>query len=74
MPGEPMTNQSLGDALPLEMKRVRDKVLPVYLQIPTGIFAASLMREALDQAEKAMAEGGGVAMIKAYQELKGFEL
>lgn len=64
--------QTLGDALPREMARVRDEVLPMYLEIPTGIFAAIMMRNALNAAAKAMAEGDVVAMLRAYEELKGF--
>lgn len=65
---------SLGDALPREMARVRDQVLPEYLAIPEGIFAATMMRRDLDTAAKAMAEGDVVAMIAAYKELKEWKL
>lgn len=65
---------TLGDALPKEMARVRDEVLPVYLTIPAGIFAATMMRQALDGAAKAMVEGDIPAMIHWYEELKGFKL
>lgn len=72
---ETKPSQSLGEALPLEMARVRDKVMPFYVEIgPPGIFALALMRQALDGAAKAMAEGDVVAMVHWYQELKGFEL
>lgn len=65
----PMT---LGDALPKEMARVRDDVIPAYLAIgPAGTFAITWMRKALDDAAKAMAEGDVVAMMRAYEELKG---
>lgn len=67
-------SESLGEALPREIARVRDEVLPEYLKIPTGIFAATLMRQALDGATKALAEGDVVAMIRWYQELKDFSL
>lgn len=65
---------TLGDALPREMARVRDKVPPVYAGMPEGIFAATMMRRDLDLAAKAMAEGDLPAMIAAYGELKGWEL
>ena len=39
-------------SLAAEMTRVRDVVLPAYLSIPTGAFAASLMRRDLDAAAK----------------------
>lgn len=63
----------LGDALPREIARVRDKVLPAYLEIgPAGAFAASLMRADLDRASKAMIEGDIVAMVQVYESLKGY--
>ena len=63
---------TLGEALPAEMARVRDEVLPVYLSIgPSGLFAATWMRLALDKAAVAMIEGDVIAMMRAYEELKG---
>ena len=65
---------TLGESLPLEMARVRDKIMPAYLEIgDSGFWALTLMRKALDDAAKAMAEGDVVAMIRAHEELKGFE-
>ena len=72
--GSEAPNESLGEALPREMARVRDELLPVYLSIPTGIFAASSMRASLDAAARAMAEGDLPAMIAAYKDLKEYEL
>lgn len=69
------TGGTLGDALPAEMARVRDKVIPRYLEIgPAGSFAVTWMRRALDDAARAMAEGDGVGMMRAYEELKGAQL
>lgn len=66
--------QSLAEALPLEMARVRDQVMPPYIEIgPSGIFALTCMRADLDLAAKALAEGDVAAMISAYQSLKGWE-
>lgn len=63
--------KSLGSDLPKEMARVRDKVIPAYLKIgPAGAFAVAWMREALDDAARAMAEGDVVAMLAAYRTLK----
>lgn len=64
---------SLAEALPEEMARVRE-LLPLYDEIPTGVFAATLMRAALDNAARAMASGDVVAMVRAYAELKDFEV
>jgi hypothetical protein len=57
------------------MARVRDKIMPAYIEIGVaGAPALMLMRHSLDLAAKAMAEGDLVAMIRAYQDLKGYEL
>ena len=67
--------RTLGDALPEEMARVRDRVSPVYLECgPGGAPAAALMRADLDAAARAMAEGDPVAMLAAYQSLCGWQL
>ena len=66
---------TLGDELPREMARVRDKVMPAYLEVgPPAQFALAMMRKALDDAARAMASGDAVEMLRAYEELKGFTL
>jgi len=67
-----MTSYNLAEALPAEMARVRE-MLPVYDSIPTGVFAATMMRRSLDEAAKAAASGDVVAMIRAYEDLKGYK-
>ena len=53
--------ETLGTALPAEMARVRDQVLPAYDACgPDNAFAAALIRMDLDAARKA----------RAYQQLK----
>ena len=70
-----MSADTLGDALPREIARVRDKVLPEYLAIGApGMFAATLMRADLDLASKAMIEGDIAAMVRAYESLKEYRL
>lgn len=70
-----MGSQSLAEALPAEMARVRDQVMPAYLKTGrAGVPALMMMRASLDAAAKAMAEGDLVAMIRAYEDLKGFSL
>ncbi len=72
-----MTEQSksLGEALPLEMARVRDEVMPAYRDIgPPGRPALLMMQQALDGAAKAMVEGDVVDMATWFNELKGFSL
>lgn len=74
MNNPPEDPSTLGDALPREMARVRDQVMPAYLAIGTpGLFALTMMRADLDLAARAMAEGDVVAMLRAYQSLKGYE-
>ena len=66
---------TLGDALPREMARVRDVLMPAYIEIgPAGKFALAMMRADLDIAAKAMAEGDLPVMMSAYQSLKGYKL
>lgn len=64
-------SESLAEALPREQQRVRE-LLPLYDAIPTGIFAATIMRQALTRAEQASASGDVVAMLRCYEELRGF--
>lgn len=62
---------TLADALPREMARVRDELLPMYLEIgPPGAFAVAMMRRDLDEASRAMMAGDTVAMLRVYQSLK----
>lgn len=70
-----MTTDTLGEALPREMARVRDEVLPAYDSIgPAGRPAALLMRHDLDLAAKALAEGDVAVMIRVYQSLTEWSL
>ena len=64
---------TLGDALPREIARVRDELLPAYLGIgQAGQFGAMMIRAALDKANVAMIQGDTIEMLRVYQELKGF--
>ena len=66
--------ETLGEALPKEMARVRDELMPMYQSIgPAGGFALALMRNSLDKAAQAMAAGDLPMMIRAYEELKSFK-
>jgi len=68
---EPHGYDTLGDALPREMARVRDVVIPAYLECgPGGVFAVAMMRADLDAAAKALAEGDVVEMLRVYRSLK----
>lgn len=62
---------TLAEDFPKEQQRVRD-LLPIYDAIPTGVFAAAMMRRSLTVAEQAAASGDIVAMLVAYEDLKGY--
>jgi hypothetical protein len=65
---------TLGEQLPEEISRVRDELIPQYESIgPPGAFAIAMMRRALQEADCAMISGDTVAMIRVYEELKGFK-
>jgi hypothetical protein len=56
------------------MARVRDEIIPAYLEAGNcGRFAVKMMRADLDKAAKAMAEGDLVGMLQAYQALKEYD-
>lgn len=60
--------KSLGEALPLEIARVRDELIPAYLECGIGgLPAVMLMRADLDRASKAMIEGDIVEMVRIYK-------
>lgn len=63
--------KTLGTELPKEMARVRE-LLPLYDAIPTGVFAATMMRADLDRAAKALAESDVVEMLRVYESLRGY--
>ena len=64
-------SESLAEALPREIERVQDLIV-IYMSVPMGYFAASLMKESIRQAHKAMTEGDVVGMLHAHEDLKGF--
>lgn len=67
--------RSLGEALPAEMTRVRDVVIPPYIEIgPAGAIALAMMRQSLDNAQRALAAGDVVEMLRCYEDLKGYTL
>lgn len=62
---------TLADALPAEIERVQ-ALLPLYDAIPAGVFAATLMRNTIKAAHAAMVSCDVVAMIRCYEDLKGY--
>lgn len=66
---------SLGEALPAEMARIRDVLIPAYQECGVGgQFALAMMRADLDRAAKALIEGDVVEMLRVYQSLKDYSL
>lgn len=63
---------SLAEALPREIERVHELIL-IYESVPMGHIAASMMRQSIKGAHKAMMEGDVAAMVGAYEDLKGYE-
>lgn len=62
---------TLGTALPREMTRVRDEVIPTYYELGNeGKVGLRFIRNHLDEAQRALAETDVVAMIRLYRVLK----
>ncbi len=66
--------ESLGEALPKEQARVRDLVLQYRDPMLNGAgnIAAAMMEQSLKVADQAVMSGDCVAMIQAYEDLKGY--
>ncbi len=63
--------KSLGEALPEEQARCRELLIQ-YKEIgPAGNFAAIMIEQDLKNADEAVISGDIVAMMRAYQALKG---
>lgn len=66
---------TLGDELPKQIARVRDVLIPAYLECGIGgTFAVAMMRADLDAASKAMIEGDVVAMLRICKKLEDWQL
>jgi len=63
--------ETLGDALPKEQARVRE-LLTQYKSIgPAGTFGAMMLEQDLRAADQAVMSGDVVAMLRAFERLKG---
>ncbi|WP_312942882.1 hypothetical protein [Oscillibacter sp.] len=60
--------KTLGDALPEQIARVQG-IITIYRSVPNGQFAAALMQQDIDTAQKAMIKGDLPGMIAAYESL-----
>lgn len=57
-----------------EITRVRDEVLPTYLEIgPPGMFGVILMRRTLDAATRALAEPDALSCLQLLAQLRGWQ-
>jgi hypothetical protein len=68
---------SLAEALPREINRVREEVLPAFEELrsmPNVVVEPqiAMMKHAMNEATKACASGDVVAMIRWHEELKGW--
>lgn len=72
--GENMTTktENIIEGIQRQCDRVRE-ILPLYDEIPTGVFAATMMRNSIKAAEAAIASGDVLAMLAAYKDLEGYE-
>lgn len=67
--------ESVGEALPKEMARIRDVVIPAYETCgPASAIAIAFMKQDLDAAARAMAEGDTIAMLQALVTLRDVKL
>ena len=65
--------ETIGDALPKEMARVRE-VLGHYREIgPAGVFGATFIELDLREADRAVMSGDVVAMIVALKKLQAID-
>lgn len=64
---------TLADALPKEQERVRE-LIPIYESIGApGAFALAMMKNSLREADNAAASGDVVAMMRALEDLRGYD-
>ena len=68
-------SESLGEALPKEQARVRELIIQYRDPMLNGAgnLAAMMMELSLQAADQAIISGDPIVMIKAYNDLKGYE-
>ena len=67
-----LTNGNLIEGLQDEIERNKELLLEYY-KIPTGGFAAIIIRQRIKEAEEAIAEGDLLKMISCYKKLRELE-
>ena len=60
---------NLIEGLQKELERNK-KLLKIYEEIPIGVFVATIIRKSIKKAERAMAVGDTVEMLKYFKNLK----
>lgn len=69
----PTRSFTLAEAFPMQQARCRE-LLAEYRKIgPAGAFGAAMIEAGLRRADQAAASHDTVAMLRSYEELKGFE-
>ncbi len=63
--------QTVGQDIINEIERVAI-LRQEYLKIPTGFIAASMMQASIDAAKEALNNSDVIAVLRAYEDLKGF--
>lgn len=64
---------SVGEDFPLEQARIRDIAQEAREIGPSGLFLLMICEQALRQADAAAISGDVIAILAAYQEMKGIE-
>jgi len=63
-------SHSVGGDFPHEQERVRE-LMDLYRDVgPAGAFALLMLKQVLARADKAMASGDVVAILRSYQEMR----
>lgn len=69
--------KTLADALPDEIRRINEVVIPAYLEIlptvPMAALTLTMIRATVDLATRACSEGDVVAMMGWLEELRGIK-
>lgn len=63
--------ETLGDALPKQIARCQELLAEYAALGPVGEFGYAMIKHDIDAAVKATADGDVVAMLRAYEALKG---
>lgn len=66
-------DKTLAGAIFREMDRVRE-IAAVYDTVENGWIAAAMMRGSIKAAQTAIGEGDPIAMLRSFEDLKGYEL